>query len=96
MNFKQGFTYTFTVIFFYLGVFFLEILVLYPIIEGINIFVLTKTIIMLVLVLVINPIITFLIVSKLPFKPKNLLTNGTYQDEIRKRLKEVENEGKDL
>lgn len=91
MNFKQGFTYTFTVIFFYIGIFFLETLTLYPVIDGMEFLTLIKTIIMLVLVLIVNPIITWLIVSKLPFKPKNLRVNGTYQDEIRKRLKEVGN-----
>lgn len=88
MKFSQAFTYVFTVICFYALLFISEIILLMPIIEGVEISYLIKIVISLVLLIIINPIITWLITERLPFKPKDLKASSDYKTDIKKRPKE--------
>lgn len=85
MKIKQAFTYLSSVIVIYLLVFGLEIILTGDIIEGLGLNYKIKLIIVISCLIVINPLVTLLIVNKLPFKPKGLKASDTYQSDIKRK-----------
>lgn len=72
MKFSQALAYIFTCVGIYLLCFVCEWFTIVTLLKGLELGYLIILIVSLCLLVIINPIITWVIVNKLPFKPKNL------------------------
>lgn len=72
MSFGQAFKYVCSTIGIYLGIFACEYFFIKPLIDGFGLSWIAMLLITCVSALVINPVLTFFAMEKLPFKPEGL------------------------
>lgn len=84
MKFTQGILYSLAILLIYLLLFIAELFLLTILIELFTLSFVVKLVVFIIFILLVNPIITFFIGEKLPFKVKGLKIVDGLQAELKK------------